>query len=325
MLPRLSAALSTLALGLAAAGCAPHAPALPGAGLPAFKPADGEFSVMHYNLENFQFEDRDNDGIKNEFKPQDEIDAECGIIADEAPDILCCVEIGDAAAVQRLREELARRNLRYADLEHLVIPGSHANMAVLSKFPIVSRQSISNETYTIETNTVPVQRGFISVDIQVNPDYRLRVMTAHLKSKRFSDLGQTEMRRNEARLLNKNVRRYLKDSPSINLLVVGDMNDTSGSAAIHEIAGKPPVLEDLRPHDVYGDVWTHYFIPMESCERIDYMFVSAGLAPEIVREKCHIVRDPRTYKASDHRPLVTVIRAREMPASASPASPPAAK
>lgn len=278
----------------------------------ALRPAKGEFSVMSYNMMRFQFDDRDNDGQANEFKPQEEIDAVMSIVRSVSPDVLACIEMGDAIAFKRFQDELKKVGLVYPHAEHLMIPGSHTHLALVSRFPIVSRQNITNETYSIGTNTVPVQRGFLSVDVQVNDNYRFRIVTAHLKSKRFSTLGQTEMRRNEARLLNKNVRHFMDEQTNLNLLVVGDLNDTPKSAAIREAIGKPEVLVDLHPKDVYGDTWTHLFYPEESYERIDYALCSPAMAREAVSNKCHIVRDVLTYKASDHRPLVSVFRAQDL-------------
>lgn len=278
----------------------------------ALRPGKGEFSVMSYNLYRFQFDDRDKDGQANEFKPQDEIDAVMSIVRSVSPDVLACTEMGDGVAFDRFRAELKKVGLDYPHAEHLMIEGSHTHLAVVSRFPIVSRQNITNETYSIGTNTVPVQRGFLSVDFQVNENYRFRIVTAHLKSKRFSVLGQTEMRRNEGRLLNKNIRHFLDKDTNLNVLVVGDLNDTPKSAAIREVMGKPEVLVDLHPADVYGDTWTHIFYPEESYERIDYALCSPGMAREAVSNKCHIVRDRLTYKASDHRPLVSVFRAQDL-------------
>jgi hypothetical protein len=123
---------------------------------------------------------------------------------------------------------------------------------VLSRFPIVARNPITNETYSIGSEELSVQRGFLNVDIQVNPEYRFRLLVAHLKSKLYNPLGQTEMRRNEARLLNKHVRRMLNRNADLNLVVVGDMNDTITSAALRELIGSPPYLMDLRPADFGG-------------------------------------------------------------------------
>ena len=138
-------------------------------------------------------------------------------------------------------------------------------------------------------------------------------MVAHLKSKRFSELGQTEMRRNEARLLNNYVRQYLTADTNMNLLVVGDMNDVYDSAAIHWLIGQDrPWLTDLRPSDMYGDVWTHFFAPRESYERLDYLFVSDGMKREAMTNKCFVVRHPRAVEASDHRPVVGVFKRKDL-------------
>lgn len=278
----------------------------------AYTPGRGEFSVMTYNLQRFQFDDRDRDGQATEFKPDKEIRAQMAVIASVSPDVLACMEVGDSVAFQKLRESLKGAGLDYPYTEHLMRVGSHTHLALLSRFPIVARMPITNEVYSIGTNTVPVQRGFLCVDIQVNDGYRFRIVAAHLKSKRFSALGQTEMRRNEARLLNKNVRRFLAEDTNINLLVVGDLNDTQNSSAIHEAIGKPPVLKDLRPADAFGDTWTHLFYPEDAYERIDYMLCSPGMVREVVTGKCHVVRNRLTYEASDHRPVVAVFHAQDL-------------
>lgn len=293
----------------------PPSPATPGVGIEGearYRASADEFTVMSYNMYRFQFDDRDNDGQPNEFKPDEEVNAVLDLVKAVSPDVLACIEMGETNALNRLRDGLHQRGLDYPNVEHLMRPDSHTHMAVLSRFPIVARAPITNETYTIGTNEFPVQRGFICADIQVNDHYTFRLMTAHLKSKRFSPFGQTEMRRNEGRLLNKNVRRMLEDNPALNLLVVGDLNDTPGSAAIREVIGKPHSLVDLRPADAFGDVWTHIFYPEDSYERLDYALVSTNMLREVSTGKCHVVRSPLTYQASDHRPVVSVFRARDL-------------
>lgn len=278
----------------------------------AENPAD-TFSVMTYNLLRFSFEDRDKDGQKDNFKPEEQIAPMMQLLRDKRPDVLAVQEIGDAASFTILTQRLAAAGLDYPHHDYLMREESTVGLAVLSRFPIVSRKPITNETYSIGRETLFVQRGFLSVDIQVNPDYRFRLLVAHLKSKLYNPLGQTEMRRNEARLLNKNVRRMLNKNPDLNLAVVGDMNDTITSAALRELMGSPPVLSDLRPVDSVGDLWSHFWAYQESYERLDYILVSAGMQAEVVPEQCHVVRDPRTHLASDHRPVVAVFRATEQP------------
>jgi endonuclease/exonuclease/phosphatase family metal-dependent hydrolase len=121
------------------------------------------------------------------------------------------------------------------------------------------------------------------------------------------------MRRNEARLLNKVVRGILKNNPNCRLLVVGDMNDNPNSAAFREMVGKKSKknLFDLRPTDPQGDAWTYFQESTDMHMRIDYILANAEMLQNAVREKSTVVRDPATYKASDHRPVVAVFKTSE--------------
>lgn len=277
------------------------------------RPAGDEFSVMSYNLFRYCYDDRDRDGQRNDPKPEAEIAALLATIAGVKPDVLAVQEMGSPDLMQQFAERLKAHGLDYPHVEY--VPGSltNLNIAVLSRFPFASRQSATNDSYTIGEMTFPVQRGIISVDVQVNPAYRFRLMAAHLKSKLFHPAGQTEMRRNEARLLAKHVRRALEEDPARNLLVVGDFNDTHRSAPLGELlGGKRPLLFDLRPRDAVGDVWTHYWDNEDTYERIDYLLVSEGMKPEVVAGKTRILRSETAARASDHRPLVGVFKARDI-------------
>lgn len=279
-------------------------------------PSAGEFSVMTYNLWRFSYEDRDQDGQKDNFKPEEQIRAVVGVIKNANPDVLAVQEIGDADSFDIFRTRLKQAGLDYPYAEHLMLPHATVGLAVLSRFPIVARGPITNETYSIGKETLPVQRGFLNVDIRVNPDYQFRLLVAHLKSKLYNPLGQTEMRRNEARLLNKHVRRMLNRNPELNLVVVGDMNDNITSAALRELIGTPPYLVDLRPADYVGDIWSHFWEFQESYERLDYILISEPMKPEVISDKCHVVRDPLTREGSDHRPVMAVFRAVNAPMAA---------
>ena len=279
-------------------------------------PARGEFSVMCYNLCRYSLADRDGDGQKNDPKPSVEHDAVIELISAAQPDILAVQEIGSPSVFEEFRYALRNAGLDYEHTEYLQRGQSEINLAVLSRFPIVSRQPHTDDTYTIGEAEISVLRGFLDVEIQVNPNYKFRLMNAHLKSKVFHALGQTEMRRNEARLLNKHIRRILKESPEENLLVLGDFNDTYRSAPLREITGsKHEHLRDLRPRDEAGNVWTHFSPDIDQYDRIDYTLVSRGMEPEVVFERSRVLSDPRTYQASDHRPLIVVFRDSETPAT----------
>ncbi len=307
MLKRAAIACAGIALGLSISFAAP--PPTPYKA-PFYTPAEDEFSVMSYNIQRWTLDDRDGDGQRNDPKPDVEKEAVISVITRARPDVLAVQEMGNPSQFVEFQNRLRAAGLNYPYTEHLPSQDGYVSLALLSRFPIVSRQNVTTEKYSVGDRTIGVLRGFLSVDIQPAEGYRFRIVAAHLKSKVFNSSGQTEMRRNEARLLNKVVRRMLDENTNLNLLVVGDLNDSMGSAAIREVMGRE--LKDLKPRDAEGDIWTHFWDSAEEYSRIDYLMVSAGMMPEVVTGKTHIVRDPQTYIGSDHRPLIGVFKKKEM-------------
>ncbi len=285
-------------------------------------PAENEFTVMTFNLNQYVLFDRDRDPETLEPKPADEIAAVIDVIRQVSPDILNVQEIGDPAVWDDFKRELRDAGLAdYHYEEYLRRDPNDRNIALLSRFPIVSRQSHTDDQYTIGPRQFPVRRGILDVELEIRPEYRLRVMAAHLKSKVFHDFGQAEMRRNEARLLCNHVRAAIKENPQVNLLVMGDMNDTPGSAPIREITTYQDrqILFDLRPLDDRGDAWT-YRGSDDRHERLDYFFVNDQLLPEVVRGKTYIPGLTILAAASDHRPLVATFIAEDRDSKAAEAN-----
>lgn len=283
------------------------------------RPAEGEFSVMTFNLNQYALLDRDGDADTLEPKPPEEAGAIIEVIRQVSPDVLAVQEMGDPAAWAEFKYSLRQAGLEYAHEEYLRRGKSVLNLAVLSRFPIVATNSHVGDTYTIGPTQFPVMRGFVEIDVAVTPQYRLRLMVAHLKSKVFHSFGQAEMRRNEARLLNNHVREAIDGNPAVNLLVVGDFNDDPSSAVLREIRTykRQTLLHDLRPADPVGDAWTHREND-DTYHRIDYMLASDGLMPEVIPEKAYVVRSPTLLRASDHRPLVAIFSAAERGPEAAP-------
>lgn len=273
-------------------------------------PAADEFTVMSYNLRMFRYLDRDEDGQEDDFKPEEEIVPLLEIIRHASPDILAIQELGDAGSMETLRERLRSVGADYPYHDHVVGDGNHVSLGLLSRFPIVAREPITNLTYTIQDQTFPVLRGFQTVDLETSGGLRIRVVNVHLKSKMFHEAGQTEMRRNEARLLATQLRRMAKADPALHLVVCGDFNDGYNSAAMRELLNQENLaIEDLRLTDPQGDRWTHYFRRDQTYARIDYILVNPAMKQRWVEEKSGIVRDPRTYAASDHRPVIATFKA----------------
>jgi endonuclease/exonuclease/phosphatase family metal-dependent hydrolase len=275
----------------------------------SLQPARGEFSVMSFNLQHYGLEDRDGDGQRNDPKPEKERRAVLKTITHVNPDILVLQEMGNPVIYRSFKRDLTAAGLKY-DNEEFIRRGQHENnIAVLTRFPIVARQSHTNDTYSIGKANLHVARGIIDVDIEIAENYILRLMGAHLKSKVYHPLGQTEMRRNESRIIGQHVRSALKKDPSVRLLIVGDLNDLPNSAVLREITGSHKrVLTDIRPTDASGDTWTHRQAGIDVYQRLDYMLASPNLNNELVRQKTHVIDIPATRTASDHRPLLVVFK-----------------
>jgi endonuclease/exonuclease/phosphatase family metal-dependent hydrolase len=275
----------------------------------ALRPAPDEYSVMSYNLQHYSLEDRDGDGQRNDPKPLAERQVIAEIIDRADPDILIVQEIGRPTIFEEFRTALEQTGIEYPHVEYLRHGRYENNMALLSRLPIVARNSHTNDSYSIGEVVLRVARGIINVDIDIGNGHRLKVMAAHLKSKAYHPLGQTEMRRNEARILRQHIAAALKQDPECRLLVAGDLNDHPISAALRDIIelAEGPLI-DLRPLDQSRTAWTHFSADYDIYSRIDYLLASPKLADEAVPSKCGLIDAATALQASDHRPLIAVFR-----------------
>jgi endonuclease/exonuclease/phosphatase family metal-dependent hydrolase len=284
---------------------------------PGGTPPPAEIRFVHYNLRNYLDMERRVDGEIRESapKPEKEKVPLVKTITLARPDILGVCEIGQEKDVADLHERLAKAGL---DLPHRILvraADEQRHLALLSRFPISADQSATKLTYQVDGTTLPFERGILDVTVDVSPDYHLRLVGNHLKSRREVPEGdQTVMRRNEALLLRQHVEKILAENPATNLLVYGDFNDTRNETPIKTIQGAfgtATYLRDLPLTDSDGCRWTYYWNFTDVYERIDFAFVNGALYSEVVRDHSFIVKADDWEKASDHRPLVVTIRPQE--------------
>lgn len=324
---RPAAVLSALALlaatGWGAAGCSRSAPPpSPEDDLPdVARPADGEFSVMTFNLDRYVLPAPEGlDDAAPAAPPPTSADAIVRAIRQASPDVLAVQGMGPPDAWADFRFRLRQAGLEYRFEEYLSLnDDQELRLAVLSRHPIVSRSPRIQDRYTIGPGQFPVLRGFIELDIEPNPGYRFRLFVAHLKSKRFHEYGQAEMRRNEARLLANHIRASLQENPAINLLVAGDFNDEPGSRALREVLfyQGQPLLFDLRPADPDGDAWTRR-ADADRHLRTSFLLVNGGMLNEVLPDKTRILQVPGLRNATAHRPLIATFVAREQGPESAP-------
>ena len=175
--------------------------------------------------------------------------------------------------------------------------------------------------YLLHRRRFKVSRVFGEVRIRVNDKYEFTFLNAHLKSKRRVPVAsEAEMRLSEARALRTIIEARLKADPDLNILVVGDLNDTPDSGPIRGLIGsKAPRLVDLRPFERSGErlaglknpkvssrriTWTSFFQKEDSYSRFDYLLAGPGMARELDRQGTYVYVTADWGVASDHRPVV---------------------
>lgn len=272
-------------------------------------------TFAHYNLENYlPMERKDHGQVVFAPKPESEITPLLRIIHEINPDILGVAEMGPPDQFDAFQGRLKAIGLDYPFAEYVNGPDPDRHLALLSRFRIIARDSQPKVIFDLNGTAEAVRRGFLDVTIEVNPLCRLRLIGAHLKSKLPVPEGESLVRRNEAQKLREHLDDVLVHHPDVYLVVFGDLNDTKDQPAIAEITGpreSPLHLADLWLADRLGDHWTYYRRFTDTYARIDYILVNDRLWHSVERQKSYIYRSPDWNQASDHRPIVAVIRAGE--------------
>ena len=279
------------------------------------------FRVATYNVENYLDEPTQTRVAKSaeaKAKVRDSILA-------LKPDVIALQEIGALSALQELRASLKGAGMDLPYWEHVAGADTNVHVAILSKFPFIAKRPRTNDNFLLDGRRFRVSRGFGEVDIQVTPNYSFTLITAHLKSKRpVPQADEGELRLEEAKLLREEIDARFGANPNINLVVLGDFNDTKDSASTKMVIGRGRhKLVDTRPAECEGDnandvspearkiTWTHYYNKEDTYSRIDYILLSPGMAREWVRNGGYVLKIADWGTASDHRPLLVTFEAED--------------
>ncbi len=272
--------------------------------------------VASYNVQNYLGEEEaeasaaSGSGFRVRPKGEKAIEALVRVVKEINPDILGVCEMGRPEMFEDFKKRLAAAGLGYVDSEYVQAADPDRHLALLSRFPIAARQSKTDVGYELEGVPEKVKRGFLDVSVRVAPDYDLRMVGVHLKSKLPTPQGEALIRRHEAQLLRAHLSDIMKADPEVNLLAYGDFNDTKNEPPIHEVMGvrgSANYLADLWAKDNLGDRWTHYWRTADQYSRIDYFFASPALFREVVLAESRVYRSDFWSDASDHRPIFTTI------------------
>jgi endonuclease/exonuclease/phosphatase family metal-dependent hydrolase len=284
-----------------------------------------------WNVKNYLFTTQPPpDGSADRPKPAGEQQLVTAILLKLRPDILGVCEMGSPADLAHLQAALKSGGLDLPHSEHVQGDDPTRHVALLSRFPITSRQPVTQPRYLLDQSEFPIQRGFLDVTVAVTPDYALRLVGVHLKSRRdVREADQALMRRNEAHLLRQHVDGILTAIPQTNLLVYGDFNDTRDQPGLHALKspGSAAQLVEITAQDDSGERWTYYYPEADEYSRIDFLLASAALLPEMKESEAFLYSGADWIKASDHRPVTALLHAddhagRRKPKQPKPASSP---
>jgi endonuclease/exonuclease/phosphatase family metal-dependent hydrolase len=274
------------------------------------------FHVVTYNLDNYILHPTDTRPAKppeSKTKIRETLRAVHG-------EVLALQELGGPEALRELQSALKADGLDYPYSE--MVGGADTNifLAVLSQFPITARRPHTNDSFILYGRRFWISRGFLEVDIQVNTNYSFTLLNAHLKSRLpVPQADEAQLREQEALVLRAIATQRLEENPGLNLIVVGDFNDTKSSPTVRALLGRNRhALFDTRPAERNGDqrsiikprtvprnvTWTYYYDREDSYTRIDYILVSRGMNREVQDSETFVFASPNWGLGSDHRPVV---------------------
>ncbi len=279
-------------------------------------PAAEVFHVVTYNLENYLEQPAGARPVKS---PGARAKIRESLRAVHA-EVAALQEVGNSEALQELRAALKAEGLDYPYWELAGGADANIHLAVLSQFPIIARRSHTNDSFLLFGRRMSISRGFAEVDVQVNPEYRFTLLAAHLKSRRPApQADEADWREQEALVLRGIINERLQGNSDLNLIVVGDFNDTQDSKTVRTLLGRSrSALVDTRPAErlqpqpnatnllpvLRPITWTYAYEKTDTYSRIDYILISRGLAREWQPKETYVLNLPDWGLASDHRPVV---------------------
>jgi endonuclease/exonuclease/phosphatase family metal-dependent hydrolase len=281
------------------------------------------FRIATYNVENYLLKSNETRVAKS---PESRAKVRDHLLAIRA-DVVALQEVGGREALQDIQKGLAGGGLNYPHAEIAFGWDTNIQVAMLSRFPITARRLHTNDSYLLQGRRLHVSRGFLEVDIRVNPEYSFTLMTTHLKSRRAVGVAdEAEMREQEAILLREKIDARLNSGRDVNLVLLGDFNDVRDSRSTRALIGRGSnAMLDTRPAERNGDnlpnpiarydprniTWTHFYGKEDTYSRIDYVLLSSGMAREWVKDETYVFTTANWGLASDHRPVVATFQAQD--------------
>ncbi len=203
--------------------------------LAAAAQAADTFRVATYNVENYlEVHNR----ARRAKSTLEKAEVRDGIVALN-PDVIALEEIGGTNALLELQGSLKARGVDLPFWELVYGADTNIDLALLSRLPIIARRPQTNDFFLLSGRRWQVTRGFLEVDIRANDHFSFTLIAAHLKSKvPIPGADEADLRLEEAKVLHGKIDALLAANPDLNLVVLGDFNDTQDSDTIKPIFPK---------------------------------------------------------------------------------------
>lgn len=260
------------------------------------------FKVMNWNVHDFFDETNDpakDDTVVSAATVTSKITKLAKVVNAQAPDVLTIQEVETKDLLGRLNDKLTAKLPNYE-----LIPGRDPrgiNVAILSKFPILSSKTHQNEWLYTPDGRGPYKwsRDCLEVHLDLGGNREAAFLVNHLISQ-IDDSVDTDLKRQAqakgARDLADGIRN---GSPWVAVFITGDMNDdpTSTSTRLFFDDG---LYVDLWSGQSLANAWTYK--DGSTPHRLDYLIPDAVAARW--KQSAALVHSSDVTSASDHAPVV---------------------
>lgn len=276
----------------------------------------GTIRLATYNVENL-FDDRDDPSLsgreedKDDTKPADHQEAAAEALRKVNADIVALQEIESHDALIEFREKYAK-DLGYTHVQSIDVGAERGiEQAVLSRFPIIHTEvwpTLSLNAKEPETiDGVPNEnagkpmisrRSPLCVTVEVPAEttgakpYRVTLLIVHQKSGRqFGFWREAESATNIAIY-----KRLAGEGAAQNVAILGDFNATPEQKSVRAYLDAG-LIDPLASHEPKDPA----FITHASGREIDHIFLSPGLAKELVPNSPFVLGTPQLRPEEDWR------------------------
>ncbi len=270
-------------------------------------------TIATYNVENYVAANRMTaEGYRKDYpKPEGEKRALRQVIRALNADVIVLQEMGDQPYLDELRRDLQADGVDYPHGFLAAAADADRHLAVLSRRALTGVTTHADLEFAYFGAKERVKRGLLEATVATAAG-DVTLFALHLKS-RYTDRPDDPLsavrRAGEAVAIRDRILRRFPTPGVARFLVLGDCNDsrTSRAAAALQKRGKLEICTLLPAIDSRGETWTHVYRREDSYTRVDLIFVSPGLKPQIRNGVARIFDGAEVPAASDHRPVVVTL------------------